>query len=66
MIDICGREDMLDLLRNSARKGALPGVLLFLGQPGSGKFSTALWLASLVNCQADVGKPCGECILCRK
>ncbi len=66
MIDICGRDDMLDLLRNSARKGALPGVLLFLGQPGSGKFSTALWLASLVNCQADVGKPCGECILCRK
>jgi DNA polymerase III subunit delta' len=46
----------------------LHACMLFEGPRGVGKATTALWLASLVNCEADdsSARPCGGCWSCRQ
>lgn len=42
----------------------IPPALLFTGDRGSGKTSTARIVGAALNCQADAKRPCGNCPSC--
>ena len=44
----------------------VPQTLLLSGPPQVGKRRLALALAQALNCEADAGRPCGECRACRR
>ena len=53
LLPIVGHGELQERLRGAAGSGRLPQSLLFRGPPGVGKQRLALWLASLVLCEAD-------------
>jgi DNA polymerase-3 subunit delta' len=65
LLPIVGHEDLQARLRLAADSGRIPQSLLFRGPPGIGKQRLALWLASLLQCEAQESRPCGECRSCR-
>ena len=68
MIEVLGQNNVLDLFSKLVIKDKIPNSLLFTGLKGVGKFSSAIWLACLVNCtNPDLNlRPCGRCPHCRK
>ncbi len=62
---VLGHRAVLDLLRETVRRGRVPQSLLFAGPDGVGKRTVALALAQAVNCphRAD-GDACGRCSTC--
>ncbi|MAY82412.1 MAG: DNA polymerase III subunit delta' [Deltaproteobacteria bacterium] len=66
-IDFIGNENIRSKLRALADAERLHPCLLFEGPAGIGKGTTALWLAKVVNCDADEQvRPCGVCWSCRQ
>jgi len=65
LLPLVGHADLQDRLARAAASDRIPQSLLFRGLPGIGKQRLALWLASLVQCQAPSGRPCGTCTSCR-
>jgi len=67
-----GHRRIVELLARSTSRRALPPSLIFAGPAGSGKRSTALALAQLLNClhvrdsADDLTDACGECQACVK
>jgi DNA polymerase III delta' subunit len=67
-----GHRRIIELLARSASCRALPPSLIFAGPAGSGKRSTAIALAQLLNClhvrdsADDFTDACGECQACVK
>ncbi len=61
--DIIGQPSACENLTQLARADRLPS-LLFAGPPGTGKRTTALWLARALNCPAD-DPPCNTCQSCK-
>ena len=68
MIEVVGQNEVLELFSKLAIKDKVPNSLLFTGLRGVGKFSSAIWLSCLVNCEnSDLNsRPCGRCPHCRK
>ena len=68
MIEVLGQDEVLNLFSKLAIKDKIPNSLICTGLKGVGKFSSALWLASLVNCtNSDINlRPCGRCPHCKK
>lgn len=65
--DILGQDRVIGFLRQALRSDQVPHALLFLGNEGVGKGSTALALAQSLNCedrQPDQDA-CGRCRSCR-
>ncbi|MCK5489222.1 MAG: hypothetical protein KAI98_04500 [Gemmatimonadetes bacterium] len=62
---VVGHPELQARLTRAAESGRIPQSLLFRGPPGIGKQRLALWLASLVQCEAPQGRPCGQCTSCR-
>ena len=65
--DILGQERIIGFLRQALQSEQMPHALLFLGNEGVGKGSTALALAQALNCenrQPDQ-EACGRCPSCR-
>lgn len=69
-MDIIGHRHLLANLSHLYSKDNMPQSIMFVGTDGVGKFSIAVWYASLLNCQSpvigDFSMPCGSCISCRK
>jgi DNA polymerase-3 subunit delta' len=72
--DIFGQDIAKRIIRNSFEKDRLASTYLFYGSDGLGKWSTAIALTALVNCEQpitndDTGRvidACGECRNCRQ
>jgi len=65
--DILGQERVIGFLKQALANDQMPHALLFLGNEGVGKESTALALAQVLNCenrQPDQDA-CGQCHSCR-
>lgn len=65
--DILGQERVIGFLRQALQSDQMPHALLFIGNEGVGKGSTALALARALNCenrQSDQDA-CGQCRSCR-
>jgi DNA polymerase-3 subunit delta' len=67
---IRGQEPALGSLRGALRRGRIPSAYLFLGPHHVGKRTTALALASALNCAEPAAQAeadaCGACPPCRK
>ena len=63
-----GNHELRNRLRSLVEKDRLHPCLLLEGATGVGKGTTALWLASLANCDAEnpAQRPCGHCWSCRQ
>ena len=62
---IIGHRPVVDLLRETVRRGRVPQSLLFAGPDGVGKRAAALALAQAVNCpNRKDGDACGTCSTC--
>ena len=56
----------IQILLNSYKNKRLSHAYIFEGEAGTKKFETALFFASLLLCDDDNDKPCGECNHCRR
>lgn len=64
--EIVGQDVVRDGLLEASRKKKLPGVVLFTGQFGGGKTTTAEIYAKALNCEnPQNGEPCLECASCK-
>ncbi|HKW01809.1 MAG TPA: DNA polymerase III subunit delta' [Vicinamibacterales bacterium] len=62
---VIGHRPVVDLLRETVRRGRVPQSLLFAGPDGVGKRTVALALAQAVNCpNRKDGDACGTCSTC--
>ncbi len=64
--EVCGRDEIISILKNQIKTGKLAHAYLFCGTRGTGKTTCAKILAKAVNCLSPIdGNPCGECEACR-
>lgn len=60
-------QDRIRTVFDSAfENGTLGHAYLLCGDAGSGKFAAAFDLAQALLCTSETGKPCGECVSCKK
>ncbi len=60
-------QDRIKTVLDSAfESNTLGHAYLLCGDAGSGKFAAAFDLAQALLCTSDTGKPCGECVSCKK
>lgn len=65
--DVIGQERAKGFLKAALSKGKVPHAYLFTGIPGVGKTTTAMALATVLNCQAPENlDACGRCAACRQ
>ena len=64
--DILGQEQAVRVLRRATEGGRVAQAYLFSGPPGVGKATTAVALASALNCETQPGSGCGACLSCDK
>lgn len=62
--NVVGQEVVVEVLKNSLKKGHVSHAYLFAGPRGTGKTSIAKIFAQAVNCQGFNDDVCGECSSC--
>ena len=65
IVPIYGHDVVRSRLAMAVDQATLPAGLLLHGPSGVGKQRLALWLAQVLLCQSDSGRPCGNCQSCR-
>ncbi len=65
--DILGQDRVIGFLRQALQNDQMPHALLFIGNEGVGKGSTAKALAQALNCEnrQEDQDACGRCRSCR-
>ena len=64
--DVCGQEQVTDILKYQVAEKKTSHAYLFCGSRGTGKTSCAKILAKAVNClDPKNGNPCNDCAACR-
>lgn len=63
---ILGHDRAIDFLRRAIAAGRAGASLIFHGQEGTGRRTTALALAQALNCEEEPGEGCGECSICTR
>lgn len=64
--DVCGQEQITDILKYEVKEKKTSHAYLFCGTRGTGKTSCAKILAKAVNCEnPQNGNPCNACAACR-
>ncbi len=64
--EVCGRDEIVAILKNQIKTNKTAHAYLFCGTRGTGKTTCAKILARAVNCLSPVdGNPCGECEACK-
>lgn len=64
--DVCGQEQITDILKYEVAEKKTSHAYLFCGSRGTGKTSCAKILAKAVNCEnPQNGNPCNACAACR-
>jgi DNA polymerase-3 subunit delta' len=69
IIEMIGQSHTKTFLKRLVQEKRVPHALLLLGPTGSGSLVLGLWLARLLQCEAEdnaTGEPCGVCNACRK
>lgn len=61
-----GNRQLLAQITAAADSGRVCHAYLLEGIPGSGRKTVAMHMARAFLCMADGGRPCGECLACRK
>ncbi len=64
--EIRGQERAVAALRRALASDRVPHAYLFAGPAHSGKYTTALALASAMNCLQSPGEGCDACVPCHK
>jgi len=64
--DVFGQESTTESLRQMVESGKIPHALMFVGERGTGKTTSARIFAKAVNCEnIKRGEPCNECLSCQ-
>lgn len=66
MQGVVGQREIGERLRKAVGRGRLAHALLFVGEEGTGKLATALWLGRLLLCRQGGDEPCGKCGACHR
>ena len=63
---ILGHSRLVVQLEAALARNSLAHAYLAVGPPHTGKLTQALDIACAANCQAESGRPCGQCSQCRR
>lgn len=64
--DIVGQEQLKEHLQNAVRTGQVSHAYIINGERSSGKEFIAQIFAAALQCEKQMGEPCGECHSCRQ
>lgn len=63
---IRGQSRVVEILQRAIAQDRVPHAYLFCGPAGAGKMTTALALATAIQCIDAPGRGCGQCVACDK
>lgn len=63
--DFRAQKDEICAIREQIEEGRLIHAILITGEPGTGKRTLAMLIASALMCSSGTGIPCGKCTGCR-
>lgn len=65
--EVVGQDHITNALRNQIRDNKIPQSVIFAGQRGLGKTTTARIFSKAINCMSpdDQSEPCNQCEICR-
>lgn len=66
MFEASWQDEAISLLKKFKKNNKINASFLLVGPEGTGKFTSAKWFASLINCEKNNEESCGNCSSCEK